>query len=226
MTSETIIQILQIVWIDLLLSGDNAVVIALACRGLPEDKRKIGIILGAGMAIALRMGLTVILSRLLDLPFIKLAGGLLLLLIAVKLVIDEEGEHEVASQTTIWGAVWTITLADVVMSLDNVLAIAGAARGHTGLIIFGLLLSIPLIVYGAGAVMKLMERFPILIWAGAALLGWIAGEMIVADPVIAAWVDRHGDPPDILASIAGAVLVIVIAFITKKMRGGDKPAPA
>ena len=184
-------QLLQISWLDLLLSGDNAVVIAMACRDLPERQKKIGVALGAAAAVALRVLFTVIVDQLLKFPYIKLIGGILLLGIAVKLVTDESEHAEVKSQPNLWGAVTTIVIADGVMSLDNVLAILGVAHGDMRLIIFGLLLSIPLVVFGAGALMRVIDRFPILIWAGAALLGWVAGEMIVADPVVADWLDRR-----------------------------------
>lgn len=178
------IQALKIIWINILLSGDNAIVIALACRALPPRQRFWGIILGAGAAIVLRIFFTVILQYVLELPWLKFVGGLLLLWIAVKLLTqDEADESSIDSADNLWGAVRTIAIADVVMSLDNVLAIAAAAKGNTTLIIFGLGISIPLIVAGATLIMALLTRFPILVWAGAALLGWIAGELIVGDRV-------------------------------------------
>ncbi len=186
------IQALKIIWINILLSGDNAIVIALACRALPPRQRFWGIILGAGAAVLLRIFFTVILQHVLELPWLKLVGGLLLLWIAIKLLIqDETDEADIESSDNLWGAVRTVAIADVVMSLDNVLAIAAAAKGNTGLIIFGLAISIPLIVAGATLIMALLTRFPILVWAGAALLGWIAGELIVGDRIalaqIQAW---------------------------------------
>ncbi|HMN74042.1 MAG TPA: TerC family protein [Rhodoblastus sp.] len=211
-------QVLQIVWLDLLLSGDNAVVIALACRNLPEDKRKLGIALGAGMAVALRILFTLLVVWLLKLPFLKLIGGVLLLYIAVRLVFDNHEHGEVKAEPNVWGAVTTIMIADGVMSLDNVLAIVGVSEGHFGLIVFGLLLSIPLVVFGAGFVLKLVDRWPVIVWAGAALLGWVAGEMISEDPWVANWLDRHGDPPDVVAAITGAVVVLAIAGAIKLAR--------
>ncbi len=208
-------QVLQIVWLDLLLSGDNAVVIALACRNLPEDKRKLGVALGAALAVALRVLFTLLVVWLLKLPFLKLVGGVLLLYIAVRLVFDDHDHGEVKAEPNLWGAVTTIVIADGVMSLDNVLAIVGVAEGHLGLIIFGLVLSIPLVVFGAGFVLKLIDRWPIIVWAGAALLGWVAGEMIATDPWVAAWLDRHGDPPDIAAAILGAAVVLAVAGAIK-----------
>ncbi|MCB1541535.1 MAG: TerC family protein [Rhodoblastus sp.] len=211
-------QVLQIVWLDLLLSGDNAVVIALACRNLPADKRKLGIALGAAMAVALRVIFTIAVVWLLKLPFLKLIGGVLLLWIAVRLVFDTHQHGEVRAEPNVWGAVTTIMIADGVMSLDNVLAIVGVAEGHLGLIVFGLVLSIPLVVFGAGAVLKLIDRWPIIVWAGAALLGWVAGEMIATDPWVANWLDRHGDPPDVAAAIMGAAIVLAIAGAIKFSR--------
>ena len=186
------IQALKIIWINILLSGDNAIVIALACRALPPRQRFWGIILGAGAAVLLRIFFTVILQYVLELPWLKLVGGLLLLWIAIKLLTqDEADEADIHGSDNLWGAVRTVAIADIVMSLDNVLAIAAAAKGNTGLIIFGLAISIPLIVAGATLIMALLTRYPILVWAGAALLGWIAGELIVDDRIsleqIQAW---------------------------------------
>jgi YjbE family integral membrane protein len=185
-------QALKIIWINILLSGDNAIVIALACRALPPRQRFWGIILGAGAAVLLRVFFTVILQYVLELPWLKLVGGILLLWIAIKLLTqDEADETDIHGSDNLWGAVRTVAIADVVMSLDNVLAIAAAAKGNTALIIFGLAISIPLIVAGATLVMALLTRYPVLVWAGAALLGWIAGELIVDDRIsleqIQAW---------------------------------------
>ena len=186
------IQALKIIWINILLSGDNAIVIAMACRALPPRQRFWGIILGAGAAVLLRVFFTVILQYVLELPWLKLVGGILLLWIAIKLLTqDEADEADIHGSDNLWGAVRTVAIADVVMSLDNVLAIAAAAKGNTGLIIFGLAISIPLIVAGATLIMALLTRYPVLVWAGAALLGWIAGELIVDDRIsleqIQAW---------------------------------------
>ena len=186
------IQALKIIWINILLSGDNAIVIAMACRALPPRQRFWGIILGAGAAVLLRVFFTVILQYVLELPWLKLVGGILLLWIAIKLLAqDEADEADIHGSDNLWGAVRTVAIADIVMSLDNVLAIAAAAKGNTGLIIFGLAISIPLIVAGATLIMALLTRYPILVWAGAALLGWIAGELIVDDRIsleqIQAW---------------------------------------
>ncbi len=187
------IQVLKIIWINILLSGDNAVVIALACRALPPRQRMWGIILGAGAAVLLRVFFTIILQYVLDLPWLRLVGGVLLLYIAVKLLVqDEADEDSIESSDNLWGAVKTVAIADIVMSLDNVLAIAAAAKGHPWLIIFGLVVSIPLIVAGATLIMALLTRFPILVWAGAALLGWIAGELVMEDTVSRPFFDALG----------------------------------
>ncbi|HEX8416967.1 MAG TPA: TerC family protein [Methylobacterium sp.] len=211
--------ILQIIWIDLLLSGDNAVVIALAVRSLPEKQRRIGMFLGAGTAVGLRIIFALIISTLLAIPFLRIVGGILLLWIAVKLARgeDEEG-HAIEESDSLWKAVRTIAIADAVMSLDNVVAISAASKGHAELFIFGLLLSIPLIVMGAALISSLLKRFPIIVWAGAALLGWIAGEMIVTDPFVA---DRLTGFPQAhyFAAAAGAVFVIGVAFFLKRNQG-------
>lgn len=175
----------KIIWINILLSGDNALVIALACRGLKPRHRLWGMVLGAGAAVLLRIIFTGIVVTLMGLPYLKLAGGLALLFIAAKLVVpDEEGKDEVESASHLWHAVQIVVVADIVMSLDNVIAVAAAANGSLPLLILGLAISIPLIVAGAALIMALLEKLPILVWAGAALLGWIAGEVIATDPGI------------------------------------------
>lgn len=209
------VPILQIIWIDILLSGDNAVIIALACRELPERQRKWGIVLGAGAAVALRILFMMIVVQLLALPYLKVFGGLLLLVIAVKLVVDDSELEDVRAKTTLWGAITTIALADAAMSLDNVLAIAAAARDHSGLILFGVLLSIPLVVFGANVVLKVLDRWPILVWAGTALLGWVAGDMIATDPQVDAWIGRV---PDIAIKLVTTAAVVAVAFIIDRRR--------
>ncbi|GLK55333.1 YjbE family integral membrane protein [Methylopila capsulata] len=230
------ISLLQIIWIDLLLSGDNAVVIALACRKLPADQRKLGILLGAGAAVALRIIFAFFITFLLGVPFLKVAGGLLLFWIAIKLATDEQEDHaDVEASANLWGAVRTIAIADAVMSLDNVVAIAAAAKGHPELFIFGLLLTIPLIIAGSTLLSAILQKFPILVWIGAALLGWIAGEMILGDVVVINWL--KGFDPSLLmpdpeqdigvtavkwlhyaAAAAGAILVLAVAFVIKRRR--------
>jgi YjbE family integral membrane protein len=175
----------KIIWINVLLSGDNALVIALACRGLEPRHRFWGMILGAGAAVILRIIFTGIVASLMELPYLKLVGGLALLVIAAKLLVPEqEDEDGVESASHLWAAVQIVVVADIVMSLDNVIAVAAAANGSVPLLILGLLISIPLIVAGAALIMALLTRLPILVWAGAALLGWIAGDVIATDPAI------------------------------------------
>jgi YjbE family integral membrane protein len=175
----------KIIWINVLLSGDNALVIALACRGLAPRRRLWGMILGAGVAVILRIVFTGIVASLMALPYLKLVGGLALLVIAAKLLVPEEEDEEgVESASHLWAAVQIVVVADIVMSLDNVIAVAAAANGSAPLLILGLAISIPLIVAGAALIMALLNRLPILVWAGAALLGWIAGDVIATDPAL------------------------------------------
>ena len=175
----------KIIWINVLLSGDNALVIALACRGLEPRQRLWGMILGAGVAVILRIIFTGIVATLMELPYLKLVGGLALVVIAAKLLVPEEEDEEgVESASHLWAAVQIVVVADIVMSLDNVIAVAAAANGSVPLLILGLAISIPLIVAGAALIMALLNRLPILVWAGAALLGWIAGDVIATDPAI------------------------------------------
>src|SRR3954464_1516446 len=176
-----VLKILQIIWINVILSGDNAVVIALACRGLPGRRRRMGMVLGAGVAVVLRIIFTLPVAALLSTPFLKIAGGLLLFWIAVKLLVEDEDDQEgkIGETDRLWHAVRTIAIADAVMSLDNVLAIAAIAQGSWFLLVLGLAISIPLIVAGAALIMALLSRFPIFVWLGAGLLGWVAGEMLL-----------------------------------------------
>jgi YjbE family integral membrane protein len=175
----------KIIWINVLLSGDNALVIALACRGLEPRHRLWGMILGAGAAVILRIIFTSIVVTLMELPYLKLVGGLALLVIAAKLLVPEQEDEEgVESASHLWAAVQIVVVADIVMSLDNVIAVAAAANGSVPLLILGLAISIPLIVAGAALIMALLNRLPILVWAGAALLGWIAGDVIATDPAV------------------------------------------
>jgi YjbE family integral membrane protein len=172
-------------WINVLLSGDNAVVIAMACRGLPQRQRLWGMTLGAGVAVVLRIIFTGVVASLMLLPYLKLVGGLALFYIAAKLLVPEDpDEDEVEAVQHLWRAVRIVAIADIIMSLDNVIAIAAAAGGNMALLVLGLAISIPLIVVGAALIMALLDRYPIFVWAGAALLGWIVGEVIVTDPAV------------------------------------------
>lgn len=219
----------QIVIIDLLLSGDNAVVIAMACRALPERQRKMGIILGALAAVALRVLFAGVVTQLMLVPLLKLAGGIALFWIAIKLVVPEEEGHgeEMAAAATLWTAVRLIVVADVVMSLDNVIAIAGAAKGSIGLIVFGLLLSIPLIMAGSSILLKVIDRWPVIIWAGAALLGWIGGELIIEDPFVKPFVpEAFAKTAHYLAAGAGAALVLAVGYLILRRRKAAAEAAA
>jgi YjbE family integral membrane protein len=224
----------QIIWINILLSGDNAVVIALACRSLPPKQRFWGILLGAGAAVLLRIFFTIIIAQIMGIPFLKLVGGLLLLWIAVKLIVptDEHGEDSVKAGDTLWRAVWLVTVADIVMSLDNVIAIAAAAETasmrvdmanalaiKTTLIIFGLATSVPLIIAGSALLMKVMEKFPILVWAGAALLGWVAGEIIVKDAAVAGYLGQDlVDKIHLWAAAVGAIFVVAVGYAIRRAK--------
>lgn len=198
------LRIVEIIWINLLLSGDNAIVIALACRGLPEHQRRMGTFLGTGAAVVLRVVFALLVTQFLGLPYLKFAGGLLLLWIGVKLVTDET-EHEVKASSSLRQAVLTIAIADAVMSLDNVLAIVAAAHGSTAMIIFGLAISIPLVAAGSHLILKVIDRFPVLIWIGAALIGWVAGEIMAGDALIIGW--------DMASALLMAVLLLCIPVI-------------
>jgi YjbE family integral membrane protein len=208
--------LLEIIWIDILLSGDNAVVIAFACRALPEGQRTLGVMLGSGVAVALRVVFTVLVVELLGLPFVKIAGGVLLLWIGVRLTRAEERQKEIAPANTLWSAIRIIVVADAVMSLDNMMAVAAAAKGSKLLILLGLALSIPLLVFGSTLLLALLHRFPVLVWAGAGLLGWIAGDLIGSDPDLAAWLRVRWPGFDTWDGPAGAAFVPVIAWLRRR----------
>lgn len=228
--SSFLIPILEITWIDIVLSGDNAVVIALACARLPEKQRTAGIALGTTAAIGLRALFTLLFVELLALPFIKLAGGILLLWIAVKLARDERSRKPVSPAVSILAAIWLIVVADAVMSLDNMIAVAAAAKGSVFLVVFGLALSVPLIIFGSTLLSTLFARFPILILAGAALLGFIGGELIgrefAAPP--ARVLDlrfAHAAYFTPLCGLVGALLSLALARLPPAGgRGGRKPS--
>jgi YjbE family integral membrane protein len=220
----------QIILIDILLGGDNAVVIALACRGLPPKQRKMGIIYGTAGAIVLRVILIAFALALLAVPYLKIVGGVLLVWIGVKLLLpqDDHDEHgTIQSSDKLWGAVKTVIIADLVMSVDNVLAIAGAAESagqhQLVLVIFGLVVSIPIIVAGSQIVLKLMDRFPVIITLGGMLLGWIAGEMIYTDPAVKDWLPTE-KYWKYIAAAAGALLVLAIGKGLQARKGHGAPA--
>ena len=234
----------KIIWINVLLSGDNALVIAMACRGLAPKQRLWGMIFGAAAAVILRIIFTGIVATLLELPYLKLIGGLALIVIAAKLLVPEkENEDGVAAASHLWAAVQIVVVADIVMSLDNVIAVAAAANGSVPLLILGLLVSVPLIVAGAALIMAVLEKLPILIWLGAALLGWIAGDVIATDPAVAPFVARvfasglgagldrivtsigftpqfgtGGHGPEIVCQILGVIIVLAVGSLWRRKR--------
>jgi YjbE family integral membrane protein len=220
------VALLKIMWINILLSGDNAVVIAMACRGLPHRQRVWGMILGAGVAVLLRVVFTVFVAALMLLPYLKIVGGLALFYIAAKLLVPEDEDHSETEATEhLWRAVKIVAIADIIMSLDNVIAIAAAAQGNMALLVIGLGVSIPLIVAGAALVMALLDRFPILVWAGAALLGWIVGEVIATDPVIQGYLEPKFGADGfhyimLFCALVGAVLVLVVGGIWRRSKLG------
>jgi YjbE family integral membrane protein len=206
------VDVFKIIMIDLLLSGDNAVVIALACRNLPMEQRKKGIFYGVIGAIVLRVLLTFFAVNLLSLPYLKLVGALLLIWIGVKLILPEEDDHgegNIKADTHLWGAVKTIIIADFVMSLDNVLGVAAAAHGNAWLLVFGLLVSIPLIAWSSQLVLKLIDRFSFIIYAGGALLGYVAGEMLVTEALFKSLLEAQ-HALHWLVPAACAVLVLIL----------------
>jgi YjbE family integral membrane protein len=216
LTAQFWLAVGQIILIDILLGGDNAVVIALACRGLPPNLRTKGILWGTAGAIVLRVILIAFALTLLQIPYLKLVGALLLLWIGVKLLLpqDEDEHGNIQSSDKLWAAVKTVIVADLVMSIDNVIAIAGAAQGagsghQLPLVIFGLLVSIPIIIWGSQLVLKLMDRFPFIITLGGMLLGWIAGTMAHSDPGLVAYIPQN-QAWNYGLGIAGALLVLAI----------------
>jgi YjbE family integral membrane protein len=224
-TTEFWVGLVKIIWINIILSGDNAVVIALAARSLPPHQQRQAVFYGSGAAVVLRIILTVVAAKLLALPYLQIVGGLLLLWIGVQLLgDDDEGEGEHKEHGSMMAAIRTILIADLVMSLDNVIAVAAAAQGSMTLLILGLAISIPLVIFGSTLMIKLMERFPIIVVLGAMLIGWVGGETIVSDvalkDVLAAnpWLHYAG-------AAVGALLVYVIGKAVQR-RGESSNAPA
>ena len=205
-----------VIGVNIVLSGDNAVVIALATRSLPPHQQKKAVFCGAGAAVFMRIVLTIVAVELLKLPFLKIIGGLLLFWIAVKLLLPEGGGDDIEGSDNLVHAIKTILIADLVMSLDNVIAVAAAAKGSTLMLILGLAISIPPVIFGAALLMKLMERYPIIITIGAAILGWVACGVLITDPILVTWIDTdlrwiHVRLPEVSwAEIAGAVVVVVL----------------
>jgi YjbE family integral membrane protein len=241
----------KIIWINVLLSGDNALVIAMACRGLAPRQRLWGMTIGAGIAVILLIAFTGIVAKLMVLPYLKLVGGLALLVIAAKLLVPEDEGDDVTAGTSLWHAIQIVVVADIVMSLDNVIAVAAAANGELPLLILGLAVSIPMIIAGAALIMLVLDRFPILIWLGATLLGWIAGDVIATDPADHPFLQRlldgqiafnldatssilnwsphirlDGDIDEYICSILGVITVLVVGSIwrRRKLRAMEAPA--
>jgi YjbE family integral membrane protein len=233
----------KIIWINVLLSGDNALVIAMACRGLAPRQRLWGMVIGAGIAVVLLIAFTGVVAKLMVLPYLKLVGGLALLVIAAKLLVPEDEGNDVTAGTSLWHAIRIVVIADIVMSLDNVIAVAAAANGQLSLLILGLAISIPMIIAGAALIMMVLDRFPILVWLGATLLGWIAGDVIETDPAVHPFLQRlldgqiafnldatsaifgvsphfslDGDLVGYLASLLGGIAVLVVGSIWRKRR--------
>jgi YjbE family integral membrane protein len=234
-TSQFWLGLLAIIWVNIILSGDNAVVIALAARSLPAHQQKQAVFWGAAAAVVLRIVLTIVAVGLLKLPYLKLIGGALLFWIAVKLLLPEDDDgDDVTSSSHLMGAIKTILIADLVMSLDNVIAVAAVAKGSMVLLVLGLLISIPLVVYGATVLMKLMDRFPVIVTVGAALIGFVAGEMLVTDPVVIDWFKANAhwmvdvELFSVLGymlevSVAGLIGAALVVFAGKWMAGRSKP---
>ena len=235
----------KIIWINVLLSGDNALVITMACRGLHGRHRLWGMVIGAGIAVVLLIAFTGIVATLMSLPYLKLVGGVALLVIAAKLLVPEDENDEIAAGTTLWHAIRIVVIADIIMSLDNVIAVAAAANGQISLLVLGLAISIPMIIAGAALIMLVLDRFPVLIWLGAMLLGWIAGDVIVSDPIDqslfhnlldghitieatstilgASHLNLDGDLMDLVASALGAIVVLIAGSIwrSRKLRSAE-----
>ncbi|MDR2332927.1 TerC family protein [Diaphorobacter ruginosibacter] len=214
-TPDFWIGLVKIIWINIILSGDNAVVIALAARSLPPEQQKKAIMIGSGAAVVLRIVLTVVAAKLLELSFLQIVGGCLLLWIGYQLLTgDEDGEGESKGNSGMLAAVRTILIADLVMSLDNVIAVAATAQGNMVLLILGLAISIPLVIFGSTLMIKLMERFPVIVVLGAALIGWVGGETIVNDNILHGYALAH---PWLhyVAAAAGAVLVVAVGKFVK-----------
>jgi len=208
------VALVQIIWINVLLSGDNAIVIALACRQLPPRQRTAGIVLGTLAALVLRLIFSGVVVTLMFIPWLKIAGGLALLWIAIKLLMpNDQSEGTTAAANGLLRAMMVIAIADVVMSLDNVIAVAAAAGGNFALLVFGLAISIPAIVVGASLIAALLNRFPIIVWAGAALLGWIAGDVLATDPVVVDAARRLGPGAPDSIKLACAILAMAVTLV-------------
>ena len=215
------IGLLKIIWINIILSGDNAVVIALAARSLPPEQQRKAVFLGSSAAVVLRIALTVVAAQLLALPYLQIIGGLLLLWIGIQLLSEDEGDGgEERHHGSMAAAVHTILIADLVMSLDNVIGVAAAAKGNTVLLVLGLAISIPLVIFGSTLMIRLMERYPVIVVLGAALIGWVAGETIVGDTILKTFTEAN-PWSHYVAAAAGAALVVALG---KFLQARNRPA--
>ncbi|CAM3669431.1 TerC family protein [Brevibacillus invocatus] len=219
--TEFLLSVLQLIIVDLVLSGDNAVVIALACRNLNPQLQKKAIFWGTFGAVGMRVVLTFIAIWLLKIPLVQVVGGLLLLVIAIKLLKGEEEDSEVESSSSMMGALKTIIFADMIMSLDNVIAVAGAAKGSMLLVVIGLAISIPMIIWGSRLLMKLMKRFPVIVLLGAGMLGFTAGQMIMGDKLVGLYVEKYVPLSPTILPVALTLVVIALGSYMK--RHGSKP---
>jgi YjbE family integral membrane protein len=226
------VAVVQIIWINILLSGDNAVVIAMACRALPGRQRIWGMAIGAGVASVLLIAFTGIVATLMTLPFLKLVGGVALFWVAYNLLLPDTDDQEIEAVGTLWRAIRIVVVADIVMSLDNVIAVAAAAHGNYLLLGLGLAISIPMVIAGSAAIMAVLARVPALVWAGAAMLGFIAGGLLVTDPVVLRYVpigpriaidalDFNMGLIELVCSLVGAAGVVVAGLLT--LRAQRKP---
>jgi len=226
-TADFWLNLIKIIWINIILSGDNAVVIAMAARTLPPKEKKMAIIIGSAVAVVLLVALTIGAAQLMELPYLELVGGALLLWIGVKLLAEEEdGEDDEVAQTTLWAAVRTILIADLVMSLDNVIGVAAAAKGSILLLCLGLAVSIPVVVFSSALMINIMNRYPIIITLGAALIGWVAGESMMGDAAIRDFIETM---PVLDYAIPAACAVFVVGlgrFLQKKSEHYSANDPA
>lgn len=219
------IGLLKIIWINIILSGDNAVVIALAARSLPPVQQRKAIFWGTAAAVILRVALTVVAAKLLELPYLQIAGGLLLLWIGVQLLGDDDGgEGEEKHHGNLFSAIRTILIADLIMSLDNVIGVAAAANGNIPLLVIGLAIAIPIVIFGSTLMIKIMERFPVIVTVGAGLIGWVGGEAIVSDQVLKGWFPGHSVQFYLAAAVGAAFVIAVGKFMQRRNRAQGSAA--
>jgi YjbE family integral membrane protein len=216
------LSVVQIMWINILLSGDNAVVIALACRGLPPRERLWGMVIGAGVASVLLIVFTGLVSVLMTLPYLKMISALALVWIAVKLLAPPAHDAEDTPEAVddLWRAVRIVVIADIIMSLDNVIAVAAVAKGQYALLTIGLAISIPMVIAGSAIILALLEKFPVLVWGGAAILGWVAGDIFSSDPVVLGIFNMFdADTVELATKIVGALFVVAAGLIWRRSHG-------